>query len=712
MTNRLLRSIRQNHPAQGHSKGLYELHPELFDRQPIMRVWSDDDKVTAPGFESAAKNYNQHIWTNKAVRVIADNFSQIGIRVVGGDDEEEVAGHQVTALFEHANETMSQADLWREWVVNMLLGGECGQELVRGGGENGPYREVWNRDADTITVRVDREQKHYGGITGYKIDYGHNEKYDVPPDELVFHKFYNPTNRWRGVAPIHAVRMGILIDEFSQAWSRLLFKNAVRPDVVVMAPQGLTTTEREEMEVKLSKRYGGLDRSHLPIVMEEGIQDIKPISYPPKDTQWLEQRKFARDEVAAVFGVPDEMMGYGRDTYENFGQALRVLWSLTLAPLIRLRDDKLTTFFRNVNMIAPAERVLTDMSQVDALQEDQDRITERAMRLVERGWPLNLINEVFGLGLGEVEGGNYGYLPLSMVPVTRIPGTPEPEPPNGSGNEERSIAGSNKGVAYESAEHKALWLLFKARTETRERVMVRILKRAFQRQQDALNEVVRSRDEISGLNVDMLLDWDQERQAWADEFKGYITETVKEGGLHGLEQLGMVQRSMKLNVLVDFDITNPLVLRAIELILWDFTDEVTATTQAGLLELIRQSASEGWTIPQLSDAIAELYTGFKDARSTVIARTETIKAFNLGTHHSYGQAGVEKRGWLAALDDRTREAHVQAHLEYFENGVDIDQPFIVMDEPLWYPGDPNGSPENVIQCRCSLVPVIDLPGEE
>jgi hypothetical protein len=35
----------------------------------------------------------------------------------------------------------------------------------------------------------------------------------------------------------------------------------------------------------------------------------------------------------------------------------------------------------------------------------------------------------------------------------------------------------------------------------------------------------------------------------------------------------------------------------------------------------------------------------------------------------------------------------------------LDEPFIVDGEELLYPGDPNGSPENIINCACTHTPV-------
>lgn len=89
-----------------------------------------------------------------------------------------------------------------------------------------------------------------------------------------------------------------------------------------------------------------------------------------------------------------------------------------------------------------------------------------------------------------------------------------------------------------------------------------------------------------------------------------------------------------------------------------------------------------------------------------IARTETTRVES----HARWSVGkqAEKAGlkvvkeWIATSDHRTRDAHMEANGQR----VGMDEPFIVGGEELMYPGDPNGSPENVINCRCTVIPVV------
>ncbi len=81
---------------------------------------------------------------------------------------------------------------------------------------------------------------------------------------------------------------------------------------------------------------------------------------------------------------------------------------------------------------------------------------------------------------------------------------------------------------------------------------------------------------------------------------------------------------------------------------------------------------------------------------------------NFGSTATYKSAGVEQKEYLAVQDDRTRDAHAEADGQI----VGIDESFIVDGEELQYPGDPSGDAGNVINCRCSILPVISETGDE
>ena len=82
----------------------------------------------------------------------------------------------------------------------------------------------------------------------------------------------------------------------------------------------------------------------------------------------------------------------------------------------------------------------------------------------------------------------------------------------------------------------------------------------------------------------------------------------------------------------------------------------------------------------------------------MIAPTESHAASNAAQQQAAVATGLPMlKEWVAANQpDRTRQDHQEADGQT----VELHMPFIVGGEELMQPGDPTGSAENVINCRC------------
>lgn len=667
-------------------KSLYDLYPELAARIPILRSTSGLEG-NAPSATNVADDYATHVWVHKAVSTIAQNIAPLHIQVLDADGEP-VEGHAITQLFEYVNASMCSADLWQWWAIDMLLWGEHGQELSKTKG--GQYGEVWPRAATSFSVGIDKAKRNYGGVTGYRIGGEGNDGYNLGVDEFVHYKFWDPQNPYRGLAPSRAASLSVLLDKYAERSQLNFFQRGMRPDYAVISEQGLTAREKSETRAALTEQHRGPEHEFEPAILEGPIKDIKTLGFPPKDMEWTNLRAMTREEIGALYGVPDEIMGWGRDTYENFGMALKVFWSLTLIPLVQVRDNTLTEWFATTPLLKAGQRVATDLSQVDALQEDKSGKIAAGVQLWQTGVPWANVDELLGLGLGDFPGKERAWLPLSLMPVSASGELPAPEKP--AAEPAKAVT---KAIERESATHKAMWLLFKQSTESREKGLIRLIKKLFQDEQRIVTGQVRD----GKTDPDDVFDIPAAVARWVRGVKQYWAETAQEGAKHGAQQLG---------VAVSWTVTNPRVMAAIDALVTAAFKDVVDYSAEKLAELLKQSAAEGWGIPKLADAIATLYDEFKGPRAERIARTETIKAFNYGSVEQYKEEGVEKKGWLSALDERTRQPpesefnHWEAHGEE----VPIDEPFTKTGEDLMYPGDPDGSPGNIINCRCAPYPVV------
>jgi hypothetical protein len=90
-------------------------------------------------------------------------------------------------------------------------------------------------------------------------------------------------------------------------------------------------------------------------------------------------------------------------------------------------------------------------------------------------------------------------------------------------------------------------------------------------------------------------------------------------------------------------------------------------------------------------------------RAKVIARTETNRAWNAGVlaaaQYYQPPAG---RGWLKVWDTDVDGHERPAHKRAEGQTRSLSDTFQVGGEDLRFPGDPAGSPANVINCRCNM----------
>lgn len=124
--------------------------------------------------------------------------------------------------------------------------------------------------------------------------------------------------------------------------------------------------------------------------------------------------------------------------------------------------------------------------------------------------------------------------------------------------------------------------------------------------------------------------------------------------------------------------------------------KVSDTTKKRINRAITRGSAENKSPGQIADDIYNT-TGndIGEFRAEVIARTETHSASQAGSLETASALGIPlKKIWVAVSDDRTRQDHADANGQT----VEMDEAFEVGDDELDFPGDPSGSPEEIINC--------------
>lgn len=142
----------------------------------------------------------------------------------------------------------------------------------------------------------------------------------------------------------------------------------------------------------------------------------------------------------------------------------------------------------------------------------------------------------------------------------------------------------------------------------------------------------------------------------------------------------------------------------------DYVSKINETTRERLAVEIEDAINAGQnTIAEITAVIDAVFDG-RRKNSETIARTETAPAWNFASLEGWEQSGVvAEKEWLTAHDDAVRDIHAAADGQV----VPLALAFTVGEEALRFPGDPDGSAGNIINCRCTMVPRLSkVSGEE
>lgn len=152
----------------------------------------------------------------------------------------------------------------------------------------------------------------------------------------------------------------------------------------------------------------------------------------------------------------------------------------------------------------------------------------------------------------------------------------------------------------------------------------------------------------------------------------------------------------------DFDPSDPYIQANLALtnnLLVRIPDDVHAMVIAAILE----GSNKGESTEKIARRVDDIlnYTGSEnwENRAKVIARTELTRHF-AGSMLAHGLLRQKSgdlsllKQWDTTMDNKERTEHRLANDQTQPLGL----PFIVGEEPLLFPGDPRGSPSNVINC--------------
>lgn len=243
-----------------------------------------------------------------------------------------------------------------------------------------------------------------------------------------------------------------------------------------------------------------------------------------------------------------------------------------------------------------------------------------------------------------------------------------------------------------AALHEAIsQVLEKARRQTLSRL------RKHHSQLSTLNSqpLLNSQGDATGVAGDIAFDLPQFRAGLLGRIRTESASTLQAAGDEAFEELG-AQGYADLD---PFSMPHPKSLEFFQSRENKLKD-IPAEMHAEIMDTITEGVQAGKSIAQMARDLREKFAAIEEGRAATIASTETGAAYGFARQESFTMAGVTYKTWLTSHLPTVRATHRDAEEDARNQAVPIGEPFHVGADLLMFPGDPAGSPEEVINCHC------------
>ncbi|MBW2645105.1 MAG: phage portal protein [Deltaproteobacteria bacterium] len=202
-------------------------------------------------------------------------------------------------LHDQPNEWQTTPEFWGMCINHLVLRGNFFILKNRGMSLTGPVKELIPL-APGIVQEV-KQDKQFRLL--YKVRYPDGTQTEIPQSQIM-HIRGMTVNGFMGVNPIQYIRESIALGLASEEFGARYFGSGTHPGIIVEHPGKISPEAKSNLASSLTEAYSGLGKSHRLMLLQENMK-AKPITINPKDSQFLELRKYQKAEIVDIFfGMP------------------------------------------------------------------------------------------------------------------------------------------------------------------------------------------------------------------------------------------------------------------------------------------------------------------------------------------------------------------------------------------------------------------------
>ena len=259
----------------------------------------------------------------------------------------------------------------------------------------------------------------------YEYTYPGGKKRRIPT-ENVLHIKGLPYNGLTGASPLTHARESFGLGIAAQNYGSTFFGNSAMPKSMVVAPASIPEKDREAFSKKWLQKFQSAKNKNKT-AFAFGDWDVKTLSLPPNDAQFLETRRLSREDIAAIFGVPQHKAGIlDNADFSNITQQSVEANVDAIGPRVRRIEQQLNRTLLTAREREQGKEIRFNMDAL--LRGDPETRNKAFQAAVITGWMSR--NEVRDLnGLPSADGLDEYLVPVNMAPASKLLEQPQPKDP-------------------------------------------------------------------------------------------------------------------------------------------------------------------------------------------------------------------------------------------------------------------------------------------
>lgn len=504
--------------------------------------------------------------------------------------------------------------------------------------------------------------------------------------DMMHFRLFNPLEtrpeeeKW--VSPMQAVWIQSELDRQANYWNWKFFQNWASVRDILTTPQSVPTEAKKEALAQWKDNFQWTNNAHKVAILDNWLQ-YQSVAPSQKEMDFVETRRFTRDEILAIYKVPKAIIGITDDVNRATAQVAQSIFAeVCLQPLCKLIEDQLNKkVFQWIGIFEFVDYITDDIEQV---MNDYKIGTITVNEYREQR------------GRAPIEWGN---VLLTSEPANQTMTDPKETEEekmikhiirkNTKGTEEWKTAREEQGQKLREAKIK--------RTNNYEIKYIDAIKSVWKEQEkDIVQQLTKGLkmnkkwNSTKYIALRLASVWQPQKELIQNE----ANEALMQVWIQTMFQIGTdtLDKRMRQNIR-------------------KFAKSVDMTTKEKMFNIIDAWNNAGLSATEIAKNISQQFQEFSTSRAMTIARTEVTRASNEATVFAWEESRVvQGKEWYTALDERVCASCNAMHWKT----IGLRGTFVKQGETISYPSwnsitydyESIEHPPLHANCRCTLLPIV------